>query len=184
LVDQPSPRLDPSSPAALPVPGSLPTASLLAPGPLRTPPDIHASRDARLDTPTPPGWPHTNGDRRVTRKGRTMIDGSHQSVLRRIGARRRGRVRARPDDSTGPGRHRLGTAQGHPASAPAASGVLTRRELEVLRLVATGESDQGIADRLSVSRRTINTHVSTILSKLEVATRTAAAVTAGRSGLL
>jgi DNA-binding NarL/FixJ family response regulator len=113
-----------------------------------------------------------------------MIDGAHQSALRKIAARRRGRVRARPDDSTGPGRRGVETAQVPPASDRAASGVLSRRELEVLRLVATGESDQGIADQLFLSRRTINSHVSTILSKLEVATRTAAAFTAGRTGLL
>jgi len=61
---------------------------------------------------------------------------------------------------------------------------LTQRELEVLHLVATGETDQGIADRLYLSRRTINCHVANILAKLEVPSRTAAAVTAARIGLL
>jgi DNA-binding NarL/FixJ family response regulator len=117
-------------------------------------------------------------------KGRTMIDGSHRSVLRKVGTRRRGRVRARHDDRTGPGRHGLGTAQGHPASARAASAVLSRREMEVLQLVATGATDRGIAHQLSVSRRTINCHVATILAKLDVRSRTAAVVTAARSGLL
>ena len=113
-----------------------------------------------------------------------MIDGSHRSVLRTIGARRRGRVRAHHGDRTDPGRRGLGTVQGHPASAGAASAVLTRREVEVLQLVARGETDQRIADRLSLSRRTISCHVANILAKLEVRSRTAAVMTAVRTGLL
>ena len=61
---------------------------------------------------------------------------------------------------------------------------LTRRELEVLHLVARGETDQGIADRLYLSRRTINCHVANILAKLDVPSRTAAVMTAARIGLL
>jgi DNA-binding NarL/FixJ family response regulator len=64
------------------------------------------------------------------------------------------------------------------------SRLLTQRELEVLHLVAHGETDQRIADRLYVSRRTISCHVSNILTKLQVPSRTAAAVTAARIGLL
>ena len=62
--------------------------------------------------------------------------------------------------------------------------LLTAREMEVLHLVARGETDQKIADRLYVSRRTINSHVSNILAKLEVPSRTAAVITAARIGLL
>jgi DNA-binding CsgD family transcriptional regulator len=61
---------------------------------------------------------------------------------------------------------------------------LTQRELEVLELVARGETDQRIADQLYVSRRTINCHVSNILAKLDVKSRTAAVMTAARIGLL
>ena len=61
---------------------------------------------------------------------------------------------------------------------------LTRRELQVLHLVATGETDQRIAERLYLSRRTINCHVANILAKLDVPSRTAAAMTAARIGLL
>jgi DNA-binding NarL/FixJ family response regulator len=61
---------------------------------------------------------------------------------------------------------------------------LTQRELEVLHLVAHGETDQRIADRLYVSRRTINCHVANILAKLDVPSRTAAVMTAARIGLL
>jgi DNA-binding NarL/FixJ family response regulator len=62
--------------------------------------------------------------------------------------------------------------------------LLTQREMEVLHLVARGETDQGIADRLYLSRRTINCHVGNILAKLQVPSRTAAAITAARIGLL
>jgi DNA-binding NarL/FixJ family response regulator len=68
--------------------------------------------------------------------------------------------------------------------APATPQILTEREMEVLHLVARGDTDQGIAERLNVSRRTINCHVANILAKLDVPSRTAAAVTAARIGLL
>jgi DNA-binding NarL/FixJ family response regulator len=50
-------------------------------------------------------------------------------------------------------------------------GGLSRRELQVLRLVAQGLTDREIADRLYISRRTASDHVSHILEKLDVATR-------------
>jgi DNA-binding CsgD family transcriptional regulator len=56
--------------------------------------------------------------------------------------------------------------------------------MEVLHLVARGETDQRIADRLYLSRRTVNSHVSHILSKLDVPSRTAAVIAAARIGLL
>jgi DNA-binding CsgD family transcriptional regulator len=52
--------------------------------------------------------------------------------------------------------------------------VLTARELEVLRLVAAGHSNKAIARTLGLSGRTVDRHVSNILCKLQVATRTAA----------
>jgi DNA-binding NarL/FixJ family response regulator len=68
--------------------------------------------------------------------------------------------------------------------AQAQPPLLTQRELEVLHLVARGETDQRIADQLYLSRRTINCHVGNILAKLDVPSRTAAAITAARIGLL
>ena len=61
---------------------------------------------------------------------------------------------------------------------------LTDRELDVLSLLGRGLSNQEIADELVVSIKTIKTHVSNILSKLEVDSRTQAAVYALRKGLI
>ena len=53
---------------------------------------------------------------------------------------------------------------------------LTARELQVLRLISTGHTNKAIASELCLSERTIDRHVSNILSKLDVPTRAAAAV--------
>ena len=60
---------------------------------------------------------------------------------------------------------------------------LTDREREVLVLVAQGLSNQQIADSLVISERTARTHVSNILGKLGVASRTQAALLAIREGI-
>ena len=60
---------------------------------------------------------------------------------------------------------------------------LTERELEVLALVATGYSNQDIADRLVLSERTVRSHVSNILTKLDLTSRTQAALWAIANGV-
>ncbi len=61
---------------------------------------------------------------------------------------------------------------------------LTEREQEVLRHLARGLSNQEVADTLVVSTATINTHVSKILNKLNLTSRTQAALYALRKGLV
>lgn len=61
---------------------------------------------------------------------------------------------------------------------------LSERELEVLRLVATGISNQEIAEKLYISEKTVKSHVSNILSKLHLADRTQAAVFAWNEGIV
>lgn len=61
---------------------------------------------------------------------------------------------------------------------------LSQRELVVLRLLAEGLTDQQIADALFVSRRTITSHTSSILAKLQLPSRTAAVAYAIRHGLV
>ena len=60
---------------------------------------------------------------------------------------------------------------------------LTARELDVLRLVAAGEPNKQIAAALAISERTARTHVSRILRKLHLSSRTQAALWAVRQGL-
>ena len=62
-------------------------------------------------------------------------------------------------------------------------GSLSRRELEVLDLVAVGLTNRDIAQRLVLSEHTVNRHVANILRKLALPTRAAAASLAGRYGL-
>jgi DNA-binding NarL/FixJ family response regulator len=69
------------------------------------------------------------------------------------------------------------------APGPHAVTALTDREREVLVLVAQGLSNQQIADALVISERTARTHVSNILNKLGVASRTQAALLAIREGI-
>ncbi|MCA9957708.1 MAG: response regulator transcription factor, partial [Anaerolineales bacterium] len=70
-----------------------------------------------------------------------------------------------------------------PTTMPATAEPLTIRELEILKLVAQGLTNQEIAENLTVSERTVRTHVSNILSKLHLANRTQAALYALREGI-
>ncbi|HSL00475.1 MAG TPA: LuxR C-terminal-related transcriptional regulator [Rubrobacteraceae bacterium] len=65
-----------------------------------------------------------------------------------------------------------------------ALGGLTRREVEVLRLVAQGLTDKEIAARLVLSRHTVHRHIHSILTKLSLPSRAAAAAYAARHDLL
>lgn len=60
---------------------------------------------------------------------------------------------------------------------------LTKRELEVLREIAKGKSNKEIASSLYITEKTVKTHVSNLLSKLELADRTQAALYAVRHGI-
>ena len=60
---------------------------------------------------------------------------------------------------------------------------LTERELQILQLVAQGLSNQEISQALNISERTVGTHISNILSKLDLTNRTQAALYALRKGI-
>jgi NarL family two-component system response regulator LiaR len=70
-----------------------------------------------------------------------------------------------------------------PSEQPPTPDPLTQREVEVLRLVAQGWDNREIAQELVISDATVRTHVSNILGKLHLATRTQAALYALREGL-
>jgi DNA-binding NarL/FixJ family response regulator len=69
------------------------------------------------------------------------------------------------------------TTQAHPLG-------LTAREHDVLELLAQGQSNAAISERLFISPKTVDHHVSAVLSKLGVASRGAAVAAAQRSGVL
>ncbi|QTN00402.1 response regulator [Sediminibacillus dalangtanensis] len=60
--------------------------------------------------------------------------------------------------------------------------LLTRRECEVLQLLADGKSNRGVAEALYISEKTVKNHVSNILQKMNVNDRTQAVVSAIRNG--
>jgi DNA-binding NarL/FixJ family response regulator len=68
--------------------------------------------------------------------------------------------------------------------APMDAQPLTDREREVLALVAEGNSNKIIGDRLSISERTVKSHLTYIMTKLRASDRTHAVVTAVRLGWL
>jgi NarL family two-component system response regulator LiaR len=68
--------------------------------------------------------------------------------------------------------------------APENPEKLTDREVEVLRLLADGQSNKEIARTLTIGEKTVKTHVSNILGKLGVVSRTQAALYAARIGLV
>jgi two-component system, NarL family, response regulator LiaR len=70
-----------------------------------------------------------------------------------------------------------------PKSEPPTEEPLTERELDVVRLIARGRSNKEIASDLVISEATVRTHVSNILAKLHLASRTQAALYALREGL-
>jgi NarL family two-component system response regulator LiaR len=69
-----------------------------------------------------------------------------------------------------------------PAKEPPTTEPLTEREMEVLRLIAQGRSNRQIAEELVIAELTVRTHVSNILSKLHLASRTQAALYALKEG--
>ena len=68
--------------------------------------------------------------------------------------------------------------------APHSPEILTERETEVLKALAQGQSNKEIAHHLVISEKTVKTHVTHILNKLQIPSRTQAALYAIRIGLV
>jgi ATP/maltotriose-dependent transcriptional regulator MalT len=99
------------------------------------------------------------------------------TILEKIGAARE------RDRAAGLLRHLEAAAPERTGDEAAAAG-LTRRELEILRLVAQGLSDKEAAAGLGLSEHTIHRHISNVLNKLDVPSRAAAVAQAAQRGLL
>ncbi len=78
---------------------------------------------------------------------------------------------------------RLERIQTRPSTAPAYPDGLTQREVEVLRLIATGKTNREIGEELYISFRTVGNHVRNILTKTNTTNRTEAATFAAHQGL-
>jgi DNA-binding NarL/FixJ family response regulator len=68
--------------------------------------------------------------------------------------------------------------------APESPETLTERETDVLRLLAEGKANKEIAQTLNIGEKTVKTHVSNVLAKLGVQSRTQAALYAARIGMV
>ncbi len=110
--------------------------------------------------------------------GYLLKDSSPEELVRAIRDVNRGEASLHPSIA-----RRLIMELSQPTTLPPTPEPLTEREVEVLKLVARGYSNEDIADALVVSERTARGHVSSILSKLHLANRTQAALYALREGL-
>ena len=125
---------------------------------------LRAGASGFLLKDAPPGE-LVNGVRTVARGEALLAPAVTRQLIGRFA------TRVRPDDPARPG-------VGHPLAA------LTRREIEVLKLIAGGMSNAEIAGALVISGETVKTYVSRILAKLGVRDRVQAVVLAYRVGLV
>lgn len=112
-----------------------------------------------------------------------LKDVTPDALVEAIAAVHRGEARLHPEIA----RKLMEQVAQAPSAQPATRllvGDLTARELEVIRLVAQGRSNLEIARELVISEKTVKTHVSNILSKLDLEDRTQLAIHAIKSGLV
>lgn len=110
--------------------------------------------------------------------GYLLKDSDADEVAGAVRAAHRGDLQLDP----GVARRLMTSLRAAPREDPTAG--LTPRELEVLRLVGSGKTNKEIADALVISERTARTHVSNVLSKLDLSSRTQAALWAVREGMV
>jgi DNA-binding NarL/FixJ family response regulator len=109
--------------------------------------------------------------------GYLLKDSDPDQVAAAVRAAHRGQLQLDPAVARG----LMSSLRAAPRDDPAAQ--LTPRELEILSLVGKGKANKEIATELSISERTARTHVSNILGKLGLSSRTQAALWAVREGL-
>ena len=110
-----------------------------------------------------------------------LKDVSPDDLVEAIRAVYRGEARLHPDIA-----RKLMEQVAHQTPSPRESHVddLTERELDVINLVAHGFNNQEIANELVISEKTVKTHISNILSKLQLEDRTQLAIYAIKKGLV
>jgi DNA-binding NarL/FixJ family response regulator len=113
--------------------------------------------------------------------GYVLKDEALESLVGAVHATARGESWLSPIVAQQVVRQAIGQAD---APSPPPPLPLTPREVEVLRLVAQGLDNAAIARQLTITRRTVQNHVSSIYGKLHVITRTEAALFAIRQGLV
>ena len=125
---------------------------------------------------------------RAGARGYVLKDADRGTLLRAIRAVASGEALLGPsiarrvlDQVTGPGGD-PGAATTAPVRPESVDG-LTPRELEVVQLITQGLRNREIAERLSISEKTVGNHISNIFAKLQVRDRAAAIVRAHRAGL-
>jgi NarL family two-component system response regulator LiaR len=111
-------------------------------------------------------------------RGYLLKDSSPEELVRSIRQVHHGESSLHPSIARKVLQELVGGSDRPPTAEP-----LTPREVEVVRLVARGLGNQAIADELALSEATVRSHVSTILGKLHLASRTQAALYALREGL-
>ena len=112
--------------------------------------------------------------------GYLVKDAAPEELALAIRAARRGELHI---DAT-LARQLMASLSPSPKASPDPFDELSQREVQVLRLVGDGYSNRDIADQLIISERTARTHVSNLLRKLGVTSRTQAALLAVREGLV
>jgi len=110
--------------------------------------------------------------------GYLLKDSSPQKILKSIRKVYQGETSIGPRIAQKLMREIQRTSDSPPTEEP-----LTTREMEVIKLIAKGLSNQEIAEKLVISERTARTHITHILGKLHLANRTQAAIYALREGL-
>jgi DNA-binding NarL/FixJ family response regulator len=110
--------------------------------------------------------------------GYLLKDSDPDQVAAAVRAAHRGELQLDPSVA----RRLMSSLQAAPTDDPAA--LLTPRELEILQLVGAGKANKAIASELEIGERTARTHVSNILGKLGLSSRTQAALWAVREGLV
>lgn len=112
--------------------------------------------------------------------GYLLKDISPDELMQAIRAAHRGEMRLHPDAA----RKLIEQATRPAPASSSAQENLTERELQVIRLIAQGKSNAEIAAQLVISDKTVKTHVSNMLSKLQLADRTQLAIYAINNGLV